>query len=49
MTENNPMYVGQLIPSVINYQKIIDSYQKGIRDGDFYEEPIGYEFIYPDW
>jgi len=49
MTENNPIFIGNLVPSVINYQKIIDDYKKGIKDGDFYEEPIGDEFIYPDW
>ena len=49
MTENIPSYIGDLIPSVLNYQKIIDRYKKGIRDGDFYEEPMGDEFIYPDW
>ena len=49
MTENKPSYVGDLIPSVINYQKAIDKYNKGITDGEFYEEPIGDEFIYPDW
>ena len=49
MTENKPSYIGNLIPSVMNYQKIIDSYKKGIRDGEFYEEPIGDEFNYPDW
>ena len=52
MTENNPSYVGNLIPSIMNYQKIIDSYKKGIRDGEFYEEPIGddpFGCFYPDW
>ena len=50
MTKNNhPSYIGNLIPSVMNYQKIIDSYKKGISDGEFYEEPIGDEYIYPDW
>ena len=52
MTENKPSYIGNLIPSVMNYQKIIDSYKKGIRDGEFYEEPIGddpFGCFYPDW
>ena len=52
MTENNPSYIGNLIPSVMNYQKIIDSYKKGIRDGEFYEEPVcdaQYGYFYPDW
>ena len=49
MTQDNSSYVGNLIPTVMNYQKIIDSYRRGIREGEFYEEPIGDEFLYPDW
>ncbi len=49
MSQNNPSYIGNLIPSIMSYQKKIDSYKKGIREGEFYEEPIGDEFIYPDW
>ena len=49
MPENNPTYIGDLIPSITNYQKIIDRYKKGISGGEFYEEPIGEEFAYPDW
>ena len=49
MTQNNPSYIGNLIPSIMSYQKKIDNYKKGIREGEFYEEPIGDEFIYPDW
>ena len=52
MTQNNPSYIGNLIPSVMNYQKKIDSYKKGIREGEFYEEPIGddpFGCFYPDW
>ena len=25
------------------------SYQRGIKAGNFYEEPVGDDFIYPDW
>ena len=49
MTENTPSYIGNLVPSVMNYMKIIDAYNKGIRDGEFYEEPIGDDLTYPDW
>ena len=49
MIKNEPSYIGDLIPSVYNYQKIIDRYKKGITNGDFYEEPLGDEFMYPDW
>ncbi len=24
-------------------------YEDGIKDGDFYEEPVGYDYLYPDW
>ena len=25
------------------------AYQKGIDSGNFYEEPIGDDYVYPDW
>ena len=28
---------------------VISGYDQGIKDGDFYEEPIGDDFEYPDW
>ena len=28
---------------------LLSAYQKGISSGDFYEEPIGDDFAYPDW
>ena len=46
---DNPVYVGDIIPSVFTYQKAINIYKKGIQSGDFYEEPIGDDFNYPDW
>ena len=49
---DNPVYVGDLIPSVSTYQKAINIYKKGLKTGDFYEEPIGedpYGYFYPDW
>ena len=49
---DNPVYVGDLIPSVSTYQKAINMYKKGLKTGDFYEEPIGedpYGYFYPDW
>ena len=52
MSENDPSFIGNLIPSVMNYQKIIDNYNKGIKSGEFYEEPIGDDLFgcfYPDW
>ena len=51
-TNDKPVYVGDLIPSVITYQKAIKNYNKGLKNGDFYEEPIGNDpsgEFYPDW
>tara|TARA_B100000700_G_C14383402_1_gene551466 strand:- start:21 stop:185 length:165 start_codon:yes stop_codon:yes gene_type:complete len=48
-SENKPNFVGNLVPTIANYQKIISQYKKGIVAGDFYEEPIGTDFVYPDW
>ena len=35
-----PIYIGDLIPSIASYKKIIEKYNKGIKEGEFYEEPI---------
>ena len=44
-----PIYVGDLIPSINSYKKIIDKYERGLQKGEFHEEPIGEDLIYPDW
>ena len=44
-----PIYLGDLIPSTASSKKIIEKYNKGIKDGEFYEEPAGRDFKYPDW
>jgi len=44
-----PIYVGDLIPSIYSYQKVIDTYEKALKKWRFYEEPIGEDSIYPDW
>ena len=44
-----PIYVGDLLPSIASYKKIIEKYDKVIKEGEFYEEPIGLDFNYPDW
>ena len=44
-----PIYGGDLLPSIASYKKIIEKYDKGIKEGEFYEEPIGGDFNYPDW
>ena len=35
-----PIYLGDLIPSIASSKKIIEKYDKGIREGEFYEEPL---------
>ena len=42
-----PIYVGDLIPSKASSKKIIEKYDKGIKEEEFYEEPIGRDFNYP--
>ena len=44
-----PIYVGDLVPSIASYKKIIETCDKGIKEAEFYEEPIGVDFNYPDW
>ena len=29
--------------------KFLNTYQEGITARDFYEEPLGDDFAYPDW
>ena len=43
------IYLGDLIPSISAYEKVIDKYEKGLKVGEFHEEPIGEDSIYPDW
>ena len=44
-----PIYVVDLLPSIASYKQIIEKYDKGIKEGRFYEEPIGLDFNCPDW
>ena len=44
-----PKYLRDLIPSIASSIKIIEKYDKGIKEREFYEEPIGRDFNYPDW
>ena len=30
-----PIYVGDLVPSIASYKKIIEKYDKGIKEGEF--------------
>ena len=43
------IYVGDLVPSVKSYKSVIEKYERGLKDGEFYEEPLGLDFNYPDW
>ena len=44
-----PIYLGDLIPTIASSKKIIEKYDKGIKEGEFYEESLGVNFNYPDW
>ena len=44
-----PIYLGDLFPSIASTKKIIEKYHKGIKERGFYEEPTGRNFNYPDW
>ena len=44
-----PIYLEDLVPSIASSKKIIEKFYKGIKEGEFYEEPIGWDFYYPDW
>ena len=44
-----PIYVGDLVPSMASYEKVIEKYNKGLKEGEFHEESLGGDFNYPDW
>ena len=44
-----PTYVEDFLPSIASYKKIIENYDKGTKEGEFYQEPISGDFNYPDW
>ena len=44
-----PNYVGDLLPSIASYKKIIDNYNKVIKEGEFNEELLGRDFNPPNW
>ena len=31
-----PIYVGDLFPSIASYKKVIEKYDKAIKEGEFY-------------
>ena len=44
-----PIYLGDLVPSIASSKKIIEKDYKGVKEGGFYEEPAGRDFSYPNW
>ncbi len=44
-----PIYLGDLIPSIASSKKINKKYDKGLKEVEFYEEPTGLDFNYPNW
>ena len=44
-----PIYLGDLVPSIASSKKIIEKYDKGAKQGEFYEESTDLDFNYPDW
>ena len=44
-----PIYIGDLVPSIASSKKIIEKYYKGIKEAGFNEEPTGRDFNYPNW
>ena len=44
-----PIYVGDLFPSIAYSKNIIKKYDNGIKEWEFYEETIGRDFNYPYW
>ena len=43
------MHLGRLAHSMSSYKMAIEKYDKGIKEGEFYEETLGGDFNYPDW
>ena len=44
-----PIYVGDLVPSIASYKKFIEKYDQAIKEGFFYEEHLCGDFKYSDW
>ena len=39
-----PIYLGDLVLSIASSKKIIEKYNKGIKEGEFYEESTSRDF-----
>jgi len=44
-----PIFVGDLVPSIASYNKLLEKHDKGLKDGEFLDETLGGDFNYPDW
>ena len=44
-----PIYVEDLLPSIASYKKIIKKYDMGIKEREFYIEPICKDFNHSNW
>ena len=42
------IYLGDLFPSIASYKKVIEKYDKGIKEGEFNEKPLGGDIHYPN-
>ena len=40
----DPIYLGDLISLIASSKKIIEKYDKGIKEGEFHEESTGRDF-----
>ena len=39
------IYLGDLVPSIASSKKIIEKYYQGIKEGGFFGEPNGRDFL----
>ena len=43
------IYEGDLILSITSYKNVIEKYDKGIKEVEFYQESLDGDFNYPHW
>ena len=44
-----PIYVGDLVPSIASYKRLLKNIIKVYKEGEFYAQLLGGDFNYPDW
>ncbi len=42
-------YIGDLVSSIASYKMVFEKFDEVIKEGEFYKEPLGGNFNYPDW